>query len=258
MKIAYAGFDMLFPLLSSLHDNGCEVVKIFSNKVDNVTEYNCAVTDFAKKHNIPITFDKITLNDLKELKNNGVDALFCAAYYYRVPILENFKMINLHPSVLPVGRGAWPTAYAILNGITQSGVTFHKMEDGFDEGDILLKKSVDIAENETHKSLMKKLHALIPDITKELLSHFDYYYDNATPQTEGEYWDCPDEYDYIIEKDTDFDTASRILRAFSGFYTIYNDGEKEHRLLGAKAIKGENCDKQFKIKEGYLEVDSKG
>ncbi len=258
MKIAYAGFDMLFPLLSSLHQNGCEVVKIFSNKVDNVTEHNYDVTDFANTHKIPITFDKITLDDLKDLKDSGVDALFCAAYYYRVPILQGFKMINLHPSLLPTGRGAWPTAYAILNDIPQSGLTFHKMEEGFDEGDILLQKGIDISENETHSSLMKKIYSLIPDMTKELLCQFDYYYENAKPQQDGEYWDCPDESDYVITKNTEFETASRILRAFDGFYTIYNDGEKDHRLLNAKAIKGENLDKQFIIKDGYIEIKHKG
>ncbi len=255
MKIAYAGFDMLSPAIEALYENGCEIVKIFSNKVDNVTEFNTSITDFAQKHDIPITFDKITLDDLKQLKESGVDALICAAYYYRVPILQNFKMINIHPSVLPLGRGAWPTAYAILNDIKHLGVTFHKMEEGFDTGDIILQKSFEISSGETHKTLMRKIHTLLPSMIKELLADFSALYDNAKKQEIGEYWDCPDEKDYVITSDTPFEKADKILRAFYGFFTVYKDGNISYRLLNAKAVKGDNSNEKFKIKDGYIESE---
>lgn len=256
MKIAYAGFDLFYPMLESLYNNGCEIVKIFSNKVDNVTEFNCAVTKFAKAHSIPITYDKITLNDLEELKENGVEALFCAAYYYRMPILKNFKMINVHPSLLPKGRGAWPMPVAILNEDEKSGVTFHKMEEDFDTGEIIMQKSFELSSDENLEGFMNKIYALLPDMVKTLLSNFDYFYFNAQPQGEGEYLSAPDESDYIITPHTDFKEADRILRAFYGFYTIYSDGEKEYRLLKAKAVKGNNSDRQFKIRDGYIECEA--
>lgn len=253
MKIAYAGFDLFYPVLNCLFDNGCEIVKIFSCKVDNVTEFNTAVTGFAKANSIPITYDKITMKDLEELKENGVEALFCAAYYYRIPILKDFKMINVHPSLLPNGRGAWPMPVAILEGYEKSGVTFHIMEEDFDTGKILMQKSFKLSEDENLDSFMDKIYALIPDMVKTLLCDLDYYYDNAREQGKGEYLISPDESDYIITPDTDYMTADRILRAFYGFYTIYSDGEKEHRLLRAKAVKGENKEKKYKIKGGYIE-----
>ena len=72
MKIAYAGFDLLYPMLTSLFSNGCEIVKIFTNKVDNVFEHNEKVIAFANEHSIPVTTDKITLEDLEELKAQGI------------------------------------------------------------------------------------------------------------------------------------------------------------------------------------------
>ncbi len=255
MKIAYAGFDMLYPAIEALYKNGCEIVKIFSNKVDNVTEFNTSITDFAKKHDIPITYEKITLNDLTELKESGVDALICGAYYHRMPILSGFKMINIHPSLLPIGKGAWPTAYAILNDIKLLGVTFHKMEERFDTGDIILQKSFEIADDETHKTLMRKIHTLLPSMIKELLADFSTLYHNAKKQGVGEYWDCPDEKDYVITNDIPFEKADKILRAFYGFYTIYCDGKKSYRLLNAKAVNGDNSNEKFKIKDGYIECE---
>ena len=253
MKIAYAGFDLFYPMLESLHNNGCEIVKIFSCEVDNVTEFNRDVTNFAKSHAIPITYERITISDLEELKESGVEALFCAAYYYRMPILHDFKMINVHPSLLPKGRGSWPMPVAILEKYEKSGVTFHKMEEDFDTGEIIMQKSFELSINENLLSFMDKIYALLPDMVKTLLSDFDYYYDSAEKQGEGEYLQAIDERDYIITPNTDFEKADRILRAFFGFYVLYSDGEKEYSLLSGTAAKGENKDKQFKIKGGYIE-----
>lgn len=255
MKIAYAGFDLFYPMLEALYENGCEVVKIFSNKVDNVTEFNTLVTAFANERKIPITYDKITLADLEDLKAQGVEALFCAAYYYRIPIIKDFKMINVHPSLLPKGRGSWPMPLSILRKDKASGVTFHKMEEDFDTGDIIMQKSFELDKAETLCTFMEKIYALLPDMVKKLLDNFDYYYNSATPQGQGEYEIAPDERDYIIKEDTDFETADLILRAFCGFFVIYSDTENEHRLLNAKAVKGENKNSKFKIKGGYIECD---
>lgn len=252
MKIAYAGFDLLYPMLTSLFSNGCEIVKIFTNKVDNVFEHNEKVIAFASEHSIPVTTDKITLEDLEELKAQGVETLFCAAYYHLVPILPDFKMVNVHPSLLPYGRGSWPMPLCILNDVKESGVTFHKMAESFDTGEIILQKSFDIAENEDLNTFMEKVYELIPVMVSELFSDFDGYFENAREQGYGEYQLSPDEYDYIITKETAFSDADRITRAFYGFYIIYNDGETEHKLRFYKAVKGDNTNEKFKIKDGYL------
>lgn len=256
MKIAYAGFDLFYPMLESLFDSGCEIVKIYTNKVDNITEFNTHVTEFAKAHNIEISYDKITLSDLEELKENGVDALFCAAYYYRIPILEDFKMINVHPSLLPLGRGAWPMPLCILNKCEKSGVTFHKMEESFDTGEILMQEEFTLDDNETLYTYMEKIYSLLPNMVSTLLGDFEYYYNNAKAQGEGVYEEAPDEHDYVIDKNTDFSDADRISRAFSGFYVIYRENDTDHRLLNAVAIKGDNKNEKFKIKDGYLKVIS--
>src|SRR5205809_721024 len=53
-------------------------------------------------------------------------------------------MINLHPSLLPELRGAAPVEWAILNGLTQTGVTIMQMDAGLDSGPILLQIPHDI------------------------------------------------------------------------------------------------------------------
>lgn len=51
--------------------------------------------------------------------------------------LPRYGMINVHPSLLPELRGAAPVEWAILNGLTKTGVTIMQMDEGLDSGPIL-------------------------------------------------------------------------------------------------------------------------
>ena len=70
------------------------------------------------------------------------------------------KMINIHPALLPIGRGAWPMAVTILKGLRESGVTIHKMTAELDAGDILLQEKIEVGPRETLQSLTEKQRAL--------------------------------------------------------------------------------------------------
>lgn len=57
--------------------------------------------------------------------------------------------INLHGSLLPQYRGAAPINWAVINGDAETGVTTFKLKHEIDTGDILLRESFAIGENET-------------------------------------------------------------------------------------------------------------
>ena len=116
MKIAYLGIDLLKPVLDSLLREECQVMKLFTCPVDNVTEFNTAVIQTARERGIPYTLDRIRPADLDELADQGCELLVCAGYYYRAPVTDEFPMVNFHPTLLPVGRGSWPMPRLILEG----------------------------------------------------------------------------------------------------------------------------------------------
>ena len=68
--------------------------------------------------------------------------------------------INLHASLLPNYRGAAPMNWAVINGETLTGLTTFFLNDRIDEGEILLKKEIPIAEEwtlgELHDEMMTK------------------------------------------------------------------------------------------------------
>ncbi len=67
--------------------------------------------------------------------------------------------INVHASLLPRYRGAAPIQWAIANGDAHSGVTTMYMDEGMDEGDIILQQEIAIEDRDTGGILHDKLAA---------------------------------------------------------------------------------------------------
>lgn len=106
----------------------------------------------------------------ERLKLINPDIIVVTAYGQIIPkrILElpKYGCVNVHASLLPKYRGAAPIQYALLNGDDVTGITTMYMAEGLDTGDMILKSSVDINEDDTFTTLSEKL----ADLSKEVLS----------------------------------------------------------------------------------------
>lgn len=256
MKIAYAGLDLFYPALEALIDNGCEIIKIYTCETDNETEFNIQIINTAVTYNIPYTTGRIRREDITWLKSQGCEALICAGYYYLIPVDGELPMVNIHPSLLPVGRGSWPMPQTILQKLPQSGVTIHKMAAQFDTGDILLQESFPVDRDETLVTFMGKVHKLLPGMIRRLLWDFDTLYANAWPQGAGDYWKAPAEKDWTVDDTMDMEQIDNILRAFYGYDCIYKSGNKTYRLLRARAVRKKEGDGQYlPLKDGFIQAD---
>lgn len=252
MKIAYLGIDLLKPVLDALLDEGCEVLKLFTCPVDNVTETNTAVIRAAEERGIPYTLDRITVVDLEELAGAGCELLVCAGYYYRAPITDAFPMVNFHPTPLPVGRGSWPMPRLILERAEQGGVTAHKMAAEFDVGEILLQEKFPLARREDHQTYMEKVYEQAPAMVHKLVNNLPGVLANARPQGKGEYWPMPTEKDWTVTPDMDAARADLILRAFYGYECVYRDGGRRTELVGGRLTPGGGAGKPFPVRGGYI------
>lgn len=256
MKIAYIGLDLFYPVLCTLKEIGCEIAEIFTCETDNVTEFNTQIIGFAKKYDIPYTTKRITINDIKRLKQKGCRMAICAGYYFRIPVDSEFPMVNIHPSLLPEGRGSWPMPVSILRGDKHSGVTIHKIAEGFDTGDILLQKSLEMSAKENLKSFMDKACSLAADMVRVLIQNFDDLYKNAIPQGAGEYIEAPSEKDWTVTENMTFEEADLIMRAFYGYECVYLSKDKKYILINARVVDKETDGKPcFRFKGGYIVAD---
>ena len=71
----------------------------------------------------------------------GISALF--GHMFPAAFLENisFKLINLHPSLLPIGRGSDPIAWGIIED-RDHGATIHEIDAALDTGKIISQEQI--------------------------------------------------------------------------------------------------------------------
>src|SRR5207253_8715336 len=82
----------------------------------------------------------------------------------RDPLLSAYRMLNVHPSLLPRWRGAAPIERAIMGGDERTGVSIMQLTEGLDSGPVCAQTSEPIAADDTYGSLAARLEALGADL----------------------------------------------------------------------------------------------
>ena len=99
-------------------------------------------------------------NFRETLEELAPDIIVVAAYGKILPkyVLDypKYGCINIHASLLPAYRGAAPIQRAIMAGESEMGVTVMAMAEGLDTGDMILKGSFPV-ENENYGEIHDKL-----------------------------------------------------------------------------------------------------
>ncbi len=94
---------------------------------------------------------------LATLGNAEPDLFALASYGKIVPRalldLPRIGALNVHPSLLPLYRGATPLQTQIFQGVAESGVTIIAMDAGIDTGDIVRQEPARIGPHETYGEL---------------------------------------------------------------------------------------------------------
>ena len=192
----------------------------------------------ALTHNIPV-FQPKTLRD-PEVQAELIAVV--AAYGRILPkeVLDapKYGCLNIHASLLPKYRGASPINAAVLYGDSETGVTIMQMDEGLDTGDMLIKRSISIEENETVGSVHDRLAVIGGEAIVEALRLLE---ENGALPGEKQPADC-DSYAKMIRtedcevsfQDAAFAVSCKI-RAYDPFPGAYAFlGEEKLKLFSAK------------------------
>ena len=105
------------------------------------------------------------------------DLLLCAGFPWKIPAdalaLPRLGALNGHPSLLPDYRGPSPVAWAIRNGETEIGFTFHRMEAELDTGAILAQGRIELGDEHSWDELTPKLVTLVSDLLPVALERIE-------------------------------------------------------------------------------------
>ena len=116
-----------------------------------------------KTHPSPLDLDQAILNILN---THDVDFVVLAGYLKHMgrKTLLAFpkKVINIHPSLLPSygGKGMYGRKIheaVIKNGDTETGITIHYVDDGYDTGEIISQLRIPIDSSDSVTSLTSRI-----------------------------------------------------------------------------------------------------
>lgn len=111
------------------------------------------------------------------LRHHGV-TLVCLAGFMRLlspGFVQAFagRILNVHPSLLPAFPGLEAQRQALEHGVKLSGATIHIVDEGLDQGPIVLQEAVAVKDDDTPASLAARIreaeHRIYPRAVRMLL-----------------------------------------------------------------------------------------
>lgn len=172
MKIVFLGSTKFSEeLLVFLINKGFEISAVFTipkeftvrgtEKVKN-SNFVC-LKQISKENNIPLYYvdEKNKLSSYENIiKDIEPDIILVLGWYYIVPKairdIPKYGACGIHASLLPKYAGWAPLVWAVINGETETGVTFFRFDDSVDGGDIISQESFAIEYEDTIKEVYEK------------------------------------------------------------------------------------------------------
>ena len=184
--------DIAATCLKKILEDGFEVVGVYTQpdrpKGRGMKMIAPPVKELALANNIPVFQpehfrDEETVEQLRQLKPD-----ICAVVAYgrilpqKVLDIPTCGCINIHTSLLPQYRGSAPYQWAVLDGLTETGVSSMYLVREMDAGDIIDVARTPIGENETAGELLDRLAVLGAELLSKTLGRMAEGEVTATPQ----------------------------------------------------------------------------
>ncbi len=185
MKIVFMGTpDFAKDSLEAIYNAGHTILGVVTNpdkpKGRGMQMIASPVKEYALEKNLMIYQPEKIKNNIEfieNIKQLNPDVICVVAYGKILPeeILKIPKKgcINVHGSLLPQYRGAAPIQWAVLNGDKTTGITTMYMDVGMDTGDMILRKEVQIGNDETTGELWERLSKIGAELLVETLEKIE-------------------------------------------------------------------------------------
>ena len=195
MRVVFMGTpDIAATCLKQILDDGFEVVGVYSQpdrpKGRGMKMVFPPAKEVAVAHNIPVFQPENFREDTayEQLKALQPDVVAVVAYGQILPqrvldIVPN-GFINIHASVLPQYRGSAPYQWAVLDGLTETGVSAQFMVHAVDAGDVVGVSKTAIGPDETAGELLDRLAVLGARLLSEVLAKYARKELTPVPQDE--------------------------------------------------------------------------
>ena len=168
---------------------GADVVAVVASEPDELTREEQRVDLVAERHGLPLVSDEEVYSSPPE----DVDLVISFLFWRRIrePLLSLGRIgcLNFHPAPLPDMRGVGGYNVAVLEGMSEWGVSCHFVDADFDTGDIVEVERFPI-DPDTATALsvdldsQEHLYELFKRVMRRVLADEEL---PRTPQAEGRY-----------------------------------------------------------------------
>jgi methionyl-tRNA formyltransferase len=153
------------------------------------------------------------------------------------PLLSEFLMLNVHPSLIPRWRGAAPIERALMAGEGRTGVTIMRVTAGLDSGPMALAEKVPVDADDDYASLSARLAAVAGELTVRALDLVAEDRLEFTEQNDAEatYAEKISPEERRLDPSRPVDELERRVRALTphvGAYLELEDGDR----LGVRSV----------------------
>jgi len=150
------------------NNSAINICRIYTNKKE------AYVLERAKNLKIPsFIFTKTQMNEtdivINRLLADKTDFIVLAGFLLKIPdnILDefNFKIVNIHPALLPKygGKGMYGMRVheaVKASGDSESGITIHYVNANYDKGNIIFQAMVPVEKADSPEEIAQKIHKL--------------------------------------------------------------------------------------------------
>lgn len=202
----------------------------------------------ASTHKVPLFYGRPGPSAVKFLNSLDIDLFVSAAYSYRIPIedISTTYSLNMHPSLLPDGRGPNPLPYLLDSQSQHAGLSLHVLTSDFDAGAVVAQMGIEGAEKLTFDELSLRMFAAAPILLASVIADLSILYRQAVSQSTGSYWPAHDEADRtIVATDSTVAQAVEASRRFGPLGVLVDLGTQGR--FEAREILGVTCDHAFKV-----------
>ncbi len=183
MKIVFFGTpDYVLPILTAIHrkfvtgPGKSPIVAVVTASPKPVGRKQILsyspIDKWAHEHKIPTFYSANELLDAKLDMEIGILASYGEIIKKEVINLFPQGILVIHPSLLPLYRGASPVPEAIKNGDKTTGVTILKMDEKMDHGPIITQFKEEILPTETADVLRNRLFAQSAEVLTETINPY--------------------------------------------------------------------------------------
>jgi methionyl-tRNA formyltransferase len=101
----------------------------------------------------------------------GADAVILCAFgaLVKEPLLSDYEILNVHPSLLPRWRGAAPVERAMMAGDAQTGVSIMRLVAELDAGPVYAQRAEPILPTDDYAALAGRLQDISVELLHEVL-----------------------------------------------------------------------------------------